>query len=137
MARIEVSDENLIVNPDADAHFMRVKDIDNEIAILAGDQLLAEGGRARRLIEFGHDDFLAPVLYMPKEDVRVVLHASDKTTHCPLKGDTTYYNTEAVGQQLEDIAWEYTEPFERAEALKGFVAFDPSRVTVIERPAGD
>lgn len=137
MAKIEVSDENLVVNPDAEAHFMRVKPAETEVAILAGDQLLAEGGRARRLIEFGHGDFLDPVLYVPKEDVRVVLHASDKTTHCPLKGDTTYYNTEAVGQQLEDIAWEYTDPFERAEALKGFIAFDPARVTVIERPIRD
>lgn len=134
MAKIEITDENLVVNPEADAHFMRVQDVDREVAVLAGDQLLAETGRARRILEFGHGDFLDPVVYLPKGDVRVVLHSSEKTTHCPLKGDTTYYHTEAVGKQLEDIAWEYTDPFERSEQLRGLVAFDPERVTIIERP---
>ncbi|TGY90198.1 DUF427 domain-containing protein [Marinicauda algicola] len=137
MAKLEISEANLVVNPDAEAHFMRIQDAGKEVAVLAGDQLLAETGRARRVIEFGHQDFLEPVVYLPKEDVRVVLHPGDKATHCPLKGDTTYFHTEAVGQQLEDIAWEYTDPYERAEALKGLVAFDPERVTIIERPMRD
>lgn len=135
MARIELSDENLAVNPDADAHFMRIQPVEKQVALLAGDQLIAETGRARRVIEFGHGDFLEPVVYVPKHDVRVVLHPGKKTTHCPLKGDTTYYDTEAVGQTLENIAWEYTDPLDHAEDLKGFVAFDADRVTVIERPA--
>lgn len=137
MAALEISGNNLIANPGADAHFMRIMPVAKEVAVLAGNQLVAETARARRVVEFGHGDFLDPVIYLPKEDVRVVLHPADKTTHCPLKGDTTYYDTEAIGQRLENIAWEYTEPLDRADELKGLVAFDPSRVTIIERPAGN
>jgi len=135
MAETDLTFAPIIQRADEPRHFMRIRSAeDRHVSILAGDQLLAESGRARRLIEFGKDVY-DPVFYIPKEDVRVVLEDSETTTHCPLKGDTTYYHTQAIGEPLEDIAWEYTDPLDHAAELKGLVAFDPGRVTVIERPA--
>lgn len=49
-------------------------------------------------------------------------------THCPWKGDASYYNIEANGQTNEDAAWYYPHPlptaFERTKKdFTGYVAF--------------
>jgi uncharacterized protein (DUF427 family) len=41
-----------------------------------------------------HESGLQPVYYFPPEDVRAeVLEPSDRHTHCPKKGDASYYTS--------------------------------------------
>src|ERR1700751_595109 len=47
-----------------------------------------------------HESGLQPVYYFPPEDVRVdLLEPTDKHTHCPKKGDASYYSVK-VGERV-------------------------------------
>lgn len=63
-------------------------------------------------------------LYVPHEDITAELTPSEKTTHCPFKGDTVYYHVKTGGETLADAAWSYESPFDEMHAIKGLVAFD-------------
>ncbi|WVQ85994.1 hypothetical protein IAT38_008162 [Cryptococcus sp. DSM 104549] len=49
-------------------------------------------------------------------------------THCPWKGDASYYNYESDDGEIKDIAWFYPKPFKGAEAVDGRVAFYVGKV---------
>lgn len=125
-----------IHNPNEPRHFMRLKPARRRIRIYFGDSMLAETANAIRLMEVGKD-FYDPVFYIPQEDIQANLGQNRKTTHCPLKGDTRYFDllgTEGSVLQ-ENIAWCYTATLEIAAELKGLIAFDPSLITVVESPS--
>lgn len=62
--------------------------------------------------------------YFPADSVdRGVLRPSDKRTHCPWKGDASYYSLEVDGTVNDDAAWCYPEPKKAAKKITGRVAF--------------
>lgn len=62
--------------------------------------------------------------YFPPDSVdQSVLTPSQKTTVCGWKGTSNYYNIEVGGDSNRDAAWYYAEPKERAQNIKGYVAF--------------
>jgi uncharacterized protein (DUF427 family) len=66
-----------------------------------------------------YESNIHPVLYVPEADVRQdLLTPSDHTTHCPFKGDASYWN---VGS-AENAIWGYPEPIESASFLRGYMA---------------
>ncbi|HZS00892.1 MAG TPA: DUF427 domain-containing protein [Chloroflexota bacterium] len=70
-----------------------------------------------------------PVYYFPQADVRMdLLTPTDHTTHCPYKGDASYW-TIRVGDRVEENAvWGYLEPLPMAAPIKGYLAFYWNRV---------
>ncbi len=72
-----------------------------------------------------HESGLQPVYYFPPEDVRAdVLEPSDKHTHCPKKGDASYYTIRVGDRVVENGAWYYPDPLPDAPPLlKGLIAF--------------
>ena len=64
--------------------------------------------------------------YIPRDDVRMeLLEPSDTTSHCPFKGDATYFS--APGRP--DAFWVYEHPSEEAaEPITGLLAPWPGRV---------
>jgi len=66
--------------------------------------------------------------YIAPEDVRLdLLEPSDSRTHCPFKGDASYWS---VKGGPSDIAWTYREPIEGAELIKGLICFYNDKVTL-------
>ncbi|MGD0747048.1 MAG: DUF427 domain-containing protein [Acidimicrobiales bacterium] len=62
--------------------------------------------------------------YFPADDVRTdLLEKSETSTHCPWKGDASYYSVIVDGSRNVDAAWYYPEPYEPAKDIQGFVAF--------------
>lgn len=62
--------------------------------------------------------------YFPIEDVRQdLLEASEHHTHCPIKGDASYFSVRVGDRLAENAAWTYPEPIEGAPALAGYVSF--------------
>jgi uncharacterized protein (DUF427 family) len=62
--------------------------------------------------------------YFPFDDVdQTLLEPSDTTTHCPWKGEASYYSVNAAGSRNPDAAWTYREPFEAARQITDRVAF--------------
>lgn len=121
-----------IHRPDEPRHFMAVTPVAGRVRILVGDAVLADSAAAFRLSEVGHRIY-APVIYFPRAAVRADLLPSDRTSHCPLKGDCMWYSVDLADGA--DLAWSYEAPFDFAAPIRGLVAFDPVRVTVEEGPA--
>jgi uncharacterized protein (DUF427 family) len=62
--------------------------------------------------------------YFPADDVRTtVLEKSETTTHCPWKGDASYYSIVVDGRRNDDAAWYYAEPYDAAKDIQDYVAF--------------
>jgi uncharacterized protein (DUF427 family) len=75
---------------------------------------------ARLLFETRH----LPVYYFPKKDVRMELMApTDHHTHCPYKGDASYWNVTVAGRTAENAVWSYADPFDEVAEIKDYVAF--------------
>lgn len=95
------------------------------VAIL-GDTEIARSNRALLLHEAG----CSPVVYFPSDDVRTeALSRSDTKTHCPFKGDASYWAA-AIDGQLTDIGWYYPQTFDEVSAIAGHIAFYKGRVVV-------
>lgn len=63
-------------------------------------------------------------IYFPPESVNSdYLKPSDSATHCPWKGDAHYYTLDVCGKTLEDAAWYYPTPLEKAANIKDHIAF--------------
>jgi uncharacterized protein (DUF427 family) len=79
------------------------------------DTIVADSD-ATRVVEGNH--------YFPPDSVnRGYLTDSQTTTHCPWKGDASYYTLEIDGATNEDAAWYYPTPKDAAAETKGYVAF--------------
>jgi uncharacterized protein (DUF427 family) len=71
-----------------------------------------------------------PVLYVPRADARLAHYvSSERRTHCPYKGDASYFHLSTEGAHAENAVWTYETPFSAMKAIEGHVAFYPDRVT--------
>ncbi len=95
------------------------------IRVQVAGETIADSRRAMLLHEAGHQ----PIYYFPPEDVRrEVLEHSDRHTHCPKKGDASYY-TIRVGDHIVDAgAWYYPDPIAGAPPIEDLIAFYWNRV---------
>ena len=108
-------------------HPITVRPADGRVVARSGDEVVAETDAALALQEASYPE----VLYVPLADVRPeVLRPSDTSTHCPYKGDASYYHLLVGGRQLSDAVWTYRQPHEAVAAIAGHVAFYPDRVDV-------
>ncbi len=70
-----------------------------------------------------------PRLYFPRADVNMFhFKPSDHRTHCPFKGDATYYTLQAGGKTAEDAVWTYETPIAEVEGIAGLISFYPHSV---------
>jgi uncharacterized protein (DUF427 family) len=78
---------------------------------------------------------LAPVIYFPRDDVRLELaEATPHRTFCPFKGEASYWTFRCAGQSEENLAWSYEAPFDQVAQLRNYVAFYPERVELSHSP---
>jgi len=79
-----------------------------------------------------YETALDPRLYLDRAVVHMdLLVPSAKTTYCPYKGTTKYWNARVDGSDVEDVAWSYEDPYPESTPIAGLICFEPSRVTVI------
>ena len=72
-----------------------------------------------------------PVAYFPRDDVEMgYMGRTAKTTHCPYKGDASYYTLTMDGKIAENAVWSYETPYPAMDAIKDRLAFYPNVVTV-------
>jgi len=72
---------------------------------------------------------VAPVVYyIPRKDVRMDrLARSSHGTHCPFKGDASYFS---VVRGPENGAWSYEAPYDEMLAIKERLAFYPDKFEI-------
>lgn len=76
---------------------------------------------------------LKPVVYFPREDVAMeYMSRTDRTTHCPYKGEAAYYTILMDGQFAENAVWTYEQPYPGMAAIAERIAFYPDKVEVYE-----
>jgi len=74
-----------------------------------------------------------PVVYFPRADVEMgYMSRTDRGTHCPYKGDASYFTVLMDGQFAENAVWTYEQPFPAMEALEGRLAFYTDKIEVYE-----
>ena len=62
--------------------------------------------------------------YFPPSDVKKeYLVSSDKETFCPWKGRAEYYDLVVQRSSVQNAAWTYPEPKDKAQQIKEYIAF--------------
>lgn len=80
-----------------------------------------------------HEASLAPVVYFPREDVAMeYMGRTDRSSHCPYKGDASYFTLRMDTRIEDNVAWSYETPFPGVGQIRERIAFYPDRVEVYE-----
>ena len=109
------------------ADHIRIRKSDATWVVRTADAIIAE---SRDALELSEGDYPA-VVYFPRGDVAMAfLEKTDKSTHCPHKGDATHYSISAPGGTLENAAWSYEAPKDDVAEIAAHVAFYTDRVNV-------
>ena len=99
------------------------------VRVTLGGQVIAETTQALRLQEASYP----PVLYIPRADARMDLFTkTSNASHCPYKGDASYFTIVADGRSADNAVWSYEQPFPAVASIAGRLAFYPQRVDAIE-----
>lgn len=73
------------------------------------------------------------VHYIPRADADMsALIPTDHHTHCPYKGDASYFTLQAGKERAENAVWSYEKPFPAMAEIKEYLAFYPNCVDAIE-----
>jgi uncharacterized protein (DUF427 family) len=131
-------DERIAGHPRDPFHRVDVRQSSRPVRIEIDGEVVAETTRARMLFETG----LPVRYYMPREDVRLALHASEHRSFCPYKGEASYWSVDIGGHRHENLGWSYEHPLPDGPPVAGLVSFWNEIVDVFldgeprERPGG-
>ena len=74
-----------------------------------------------------------PVVYFPREHVSMeYMSRTDHHTHCPYKGDASYYSLLMDGHFAVNAIWTYEQPYPAMSLIAGRLAFYPDQVELYE-----
>ncbi|MCF3593592.1 DUF427 domain-containing protein [Rhodobacteraceae bacterium LMO-12] len=97
--------------------------------VRAGGAVLGETKAALELTEGDYP----PVIYFPRADIAMAfLDTSDHASHCPWKGDASYFSIITKSKTIENAAWSYEAPNEDVARIKDHLAFYPSEEVAVE-----
>ncbi len=95
--------------------------------------VIADTRRALMLTEAGYK----PVLYLPRDDVEMgYLTRTERHTHCPYKGEASYFTIMMDGVFSENAVWTYEDPYPAMAQIKDRLAFYPDKVVMHELDDG-
>jgi len=104
----------------APAHVLYLHDVPQRIRGRFAGETVVDTRRAVMLHETG----LPPQWYVPLEDVRKdVLEPTEHTTHCPFKGDASYWTVRVGDRVATNAVWSYPDPLPGCPPLSGLAAF--------------
>ena len=101
------------------------------VKVMLGGEVIADTREAVELHEsMGQGKkTLAPVVYyIPRKDVKMDrLVRSAHQTHCPFKGDASYFS---VAGRPENAVWSYETPYDEMRAIRERLAFYPDKFEI-------
>ena len=106
---------------DASPHRIDIAPFKGRVQVRWRGQVIADTAHALQLDETRHD----PVFYIPRADAKMELFArTTHRTHCPHKGDASYYSLVASdGTRAENVVWTYETPIAKSAPIKEHLAF--------------
>jgi uncharacterized protein (DUF427 family) len=112
-------------------HPITITPAPNRVRVTFAGRVVADTKRALSLAEASY----APVMYIPREDVDLAtFERTDHKTHCPYKGEASYYSIHAGDRTSPNALWSYEQPLEAVSAIAGYMAFYPNRVALEQLP---
>ena len=108
-------------------HGISVAPHPGRVTVRFAGQLVADTTRALDLTEGS----MRPVLYVPREDaVMSAFVPSARHTHCPFKGEASYFTLRAQGREAQNAVWSYEAPLPGAAEIAGHFAFYADQVEI-------
>jgi uncharacterized protein (DUF427 family) len=99
------------------------------IRVSADGVVIADTAHALTLKEASYP----AVQYIPRADAKMdALTRTERVTHCPYKGDASYYSIVANGKTLDNAIWTYETPYPAMTEISGHLAFYPDKVKIEE-----
>lgn len=99
------------------------------VRVSFGGKIIADTQKALTLQEASYKS----VFYIPRTDADMgALTPTSHHTHCPYKGDASYFAIAAGGRTADNTVWSYEQPFPAMAEIKEYLAFYPGRVDRIE-----
>ena len=96
------------------------------VVVTVGGKTIADTRHALTLKEASYP----PVQYIPRDDANMaLLERSDHSSHCPYKGDASYFSIPSAG--AFNAVWSYENPNAAVAQIKNHLAFYPDRVDEI------
>ncbi len=110
-------------------HPISIRRNGNRVRITFAGKTIADTTRAFTLEEANYP----PVHYVPREDADMsLLTATDHASHCPYKGDASYFTISVDGRASDNAVWSYQQPYPAVKEIKDHLAFYRNRVDGIE-----
>ncbi len=110
-------------------HPIAVEPYAGRVRVRVGTRIVADTMHALALREAHYP----VVYYIPRDDTDMsLLTATDHSTHCPHKGEASYFTISADGREAVNAVWSYEQPYPAMAAIKDHLAFYPHRVDAIE-----
>ena len=110
-------------------HPITIEKTPKRVRVTVAGKTIADSRDALTLREASYP----PVQYIPRKDVDFeLLQRTTHSSHCPYKGDASYYSIIPGGERSVNAIWSYETPNPAVAQIKEHVAFYPNRVDAIE-----
>ncbi len=108
-------------------HPIRIEPNPQRVRVRLGGKTVVDTTRALTLFEATYPG----VQYVPREDADMsLLTRTTHKTHCPYKGDASYYSIKTDGGAAENAVWTYEQPFPGVAQIAEYLAFYPNKVDI-------
>jgi uncharacterized protein (DUF427 family) len=106
-------------------HRVAIEPSPKRVRVMLNGKTVADSLNTLLLFETGQ----RPIYYFPRRDVRAdFLRRTDHRSHCPFKGDASYWTLAVGDRTAENAVWGYEQPIESAAPIKDHLAFYWDRV---------
>lgn len=113
-----------VTNP---AKIIIIEDYSGTVTVSAGGEVIATSTRAKTLTEPPY----AARLYIPFADIDFTkLDKTANASHCPYKGDASYWSVTPAGDKGVNAMWAYEAPYDEMAAIRNHGAFYADREEV-------
>ena len=110
-------------------HAITIEKNPNRIKVAFNGTVIADTIRAWTLKEGP----LPPATYIPREDVQMsYLEQTDHSTHCPFKGNASYFSVHVGNQIADNAVWTYETPIDAVAQIKDCLSFYADKLDVRE-----
>ncbi|MBZ9674712.1 DUF427 domain-containing protein [Mesorhizobium sp. ES1-1] len=115
-------------NPDK---VITVEPYDGTVRVRVGDIVIASSTKAKVLTEPPYP----AAFYIPFADIDFDrLSRTDHSSHCPYKGDASYWSVPSAGETGMNAMWAYERPFDEMAEIRNHGAFYANKVTIESTP---
>ena len=111
---------NSIGEPIDPEHVICIQRSGKHVVVEFGGEVIAESHNTLVLKEADYPE----IYYFPAADVCIeFLQPTTTSSHCPYKGDASYWSMRVGQKELIDVAWSYRRPLKECPDIKDHIAF--------------